>query len=61
MSRPKIRTATKEVVIRMYQKGLPFSAIQNLTGWPSKEASDIVKEAGLFNPKKQHDYFREKR
>lgn len=48
---------TPEKVIRLYQKGFPLSAIQNLTGCPAEIASQIIKQAGLFNPKKQHDFY----
>lgn len=49
----------KDKVIRLYQKGYSLTVIQNLIRVPSEEASRIVKEAGLFNPNKQRDYYRE--
>lgn len=51
------KSYTPEKVIRLYQKGFSLSAIQNLTGCPSEVASEIVKLAGLFNPKRQHDFY----
>lgn len=49
----------KDKVIRLYQKGFSFTVIQNLIRVPAEESSRIIKEAGLFNPNKQRDYFRE--
>jgi hypothetical protein len=47
----------KEQVIRLYKKGFSFTVIQNLIKVPSSISSSIIKEAGLFNPRRQHDYY----
>jgi len=57
MTRKKI--IEPEKVIRLYQKGFSLSSIQNIIGCPTGEASRIVKEAGLFNPNRQRDFFNE--
>lgn len=59
MTKRPISDQDREKVIRMYCKSMSLTVIQNLTGIPSEEASKIVKDAGLFNPNKQRDYYRE--
>ncbi len=53
------KSYSPERIINLYKKGLSLSNIQNLIGCPTEIASKIVKEAGLFNPKRQHDFFAE--
>lgn len=59
MAAKRVCTTDSAGVKRMYLKGYSLITIQNMTGFPSEEASKLLKEAGLFNEHKQRDYYTE--